>query len=42
MEDARIQQLDSVASEYADIRDRRIELNKEEHTLKATALSLMR
>ena len=42
MEDARIQPLENVAASYADIRDQRIALNKDEHALKTLALSLMK
>jgi len=34
MEDLRIRELDDAAADYADIRDRRMELSKEEHDLK--------
>lgn len=42
MEDARIPALESVASEYAEIRDHRMELNQDEAKLKTKALRLMR
>lgn len=42
MEDRAIKPLEDVAASYADVRDRRIELNKEEADLKATALKLMK
>ena len=41
MEDARIQELEDAGELYAEIRDRRMELNKEESDLKATILRLM-
>lgn len=41
-EDRTIQQLEEVATSYADVRDRRMALNQEEHELKGTALTLMR
>lgn len=41
IEDARIKQLDDIGAAYADIRDQRIALNQEEHSLKQTALDLM-
>jgi hypothetical protein len=40
-EDRRLQPLDDVAAAYADVRDRRIDLNREEAELKASALELM-
>jgi hypothetical protein len=40
-EDRRLQPLDDIAAAYADVRDRRIDLNREEAELKATALQLM-
>jgi hypothetical protein len=40
-EDRRLQPLDDVAAAYADVRDRRIDLNREEAELKARALELM-
>lgn len=42
MEDARIAALENVAHEYADIRDRRMELNTDEANLKKRALKLMK
>lgn len=42
MEDSAIQPLEDVAEQYADIRDQRILLNKEESDLKATTIKLMR
>lgn len=42
LEDRAIQPLEDIAEAYADVRDRRIELNKEEHELKANALKLMK
>jgi hypothetical protein len=39
--DRKIKPLDDVASAYADLRDRRIELTQEEAELKATAIKLM-
>ena len=41
MEDHAIPQLEDVAASYADVRDRRMALNKEEAELKKTALALM-
>jgi hypothetical protein len=41
MEDRSIKPLDDVAAAYADVRDQRIALNKEEADLKAQALKLM-
>lgn len=40
-EDRAIQPLEDVAASYADVRDRRIALNAEEHELKVHALKLM-
>jgi hypothetical protein len=40
-EDRILRPLDDIAAAYADVRDRRIELNKEEAQLKASALKLM-
>lgn len=40
-EDRAIQPLEDIAASYADVRDRRIELNREEGELKAHALKLM-
>lgn len=40
-EDRILQPLDDIAAAYAEVRDRRIELNKEEAELKASALKLM-
>jgi hypothetical protein len=40
-EDRRLQPLDDIAAAYADVRDRRIDLNREEAELKASALELM-
>lgn len=42
MEDARIRELDDIAASYAEIRDQRIALNKDEAELKASAIALMR
>jgi hypothetical protein len=42
MEDARIAELDDAAASYADIRDQRQLLTKDEHELKVLALELMR
>jgi hypothetical protein len=41
-EDRAIKPLEDVAAAYADVRDQRMALNKEEHELKATALQLMK
>jgi len=41
MENSRIQALDDVAADYADIRDQRMELSTREHDLKVKALKLM-
>lgn len=41
MEDRAIKPLEDIAAAYADVRDRRIALNAEEHDLKAHALKLM-
>ena len=41
LEDARIKPLEDLAAAYADVRDRRIELNREESELKQTAIKLM-
>jgi hypothetical protein len=40
-EDRRLQPLDDIAAAYVDVRDRRIDLNREEAELKASALELM-
>jgi hypothetical protein len=40
-EDRAIKPLEDVAAAYADVRDRRMVLNKEEHELKVHALKLM-
>ena len=42
MEDHAIEWLDKFAQQYADLRDRRIELNKEESELKTSLLKLMK
>jgi hypothetical protein len=42
MEDRGIPELEEVAVAYADIRDRRIALNREESELKKTTLTLMK
>jgi len=42
MEDHAIRPLEAIATKYADIRDRRMELTRDEHTLKANALVLMK
>ena len=41
-EDRAIKPLEDIAAAYADARDRRMELNQEEHELKQTALKLMK
>jgi len=41
LEDARIKPLEDLAAAYADVRDRRIELNREESELKQHAIKLM-
>jgi len=41
-EDRAIRPLENIAASYADVRDRRIELNREESELKQTALKLMK
>lgn len=41
MEDSAIRPLEDVAAAYAEIRDQRIELNREESSLKQTAIKLM-
>lgn len=41
MEDRKIKALEDAGSEYADIRDQRIELNKQEAALKKRVRSLM-
>jgi hypothetical protein len=41
MEDHAIKPLEDIAASYADVRDRRMALNKEEAELKKTALALM-
>ena len=41
MEDRAIQPLEDIAASYADVRDRRMALNKEELELKTAALALM-
>jgi hypothetical protein len=40
-EDRRLQPLDDLAAAYADVRDRRIDLTREEGELKAHAIALM-
>jgi hypothetical protein len=40
-EDRQLQPLDDLAAEYADVRDRRMELGREEGELKARAIALM-
>jgi hypothetical protein len=40
-EDRLLQPLEDIAAAYADVRDRRIDLNREEADLKASALELM-
>jgi hypothetical protein len=40
-EDRRLQPLDDLAAAYADVRDRRIDLSREEGELKARAIALM-
>ena len=42
LEDHAIKELEAVAAEYAEIRDQRMELTKEESTLKQTAIRAMR
>jgi hypothetical protein len=42
MEDHAIKPLENIAAEYAEIRDKRMELTREEHDLKANALKLMK
>lgn len=42
MQDRAIKPLEDLAASYADVRDRRMELNKEEHELKAHTLKLMK
>lgn len=42
MDDRAIKPLEDIAASYAEVRDERIELNKREVELKATALKLMR
>jgi len=41
-EDPAIRALDNIAAEYVSIRDQRMALNQDEHTLKQNALTLMR
>lgn len=41
MEDSAIRPLEDVAAAYAEIRDQRIDLNREESSLKQTAIKLM-
>lgn len=41
MEDHAIPELENLAHDYADIRDRRMELTDQEHTLKINAVRLM-
>jgi hypothetical protein len=42
MEDRAIRPLEEVAASYAEVRDQRIALNADEHSLKQTALRLMK
>lgn len=42
MEDRMLEDLETAATDYAEIRDQRMALNKEEVQLKATLLSLMK